>query len=108
MSCSRINKYCIPFHWELLLKERICSHKDIFVTLRLTSEKQTKLKRSWPDCSKLTQGCKIPLARSHWRVNIGGGRVKLAMRSPDRASVFQSSEIVIFQSFGWKNGKKPT
>ena len=53
------------------------------------------------------QGCKIPLARSHWRVNIGGGRVKLAMRSPDRASVFSSSEFVIFQSFGRKNGKTP-
>ena len=55
-----------------------------------------------------TQGCKIPLARSHWRVNIDGGRVKLAMRSPDRASVFSSSEFVIFQSFGRKNGKTPT
>ena len=54
------------------------------------------------------QGCKIPLARSHWRVNIGGGRVKLAMRSPDRASAFPSSEFVIFQSFGRKNGKTPT
>ena len=41
------------------------------------------------------QGCKIPLARSHWRVNIDGGRVKLAMRSPDRASVFSSSEFVL-------------
>ena len=49
------------------------------------------------------QGCKIPLARSHWRVNIDGGRVKLAMRSPDRASVFSSSEFVIFQSFGRQN-----
>ena len=57
---------------------------------------------------KVDQGCKIPLARSHWRVNIGGGRVKLAMRSPDRASVFSSSEFVIFQSFGRKNGKTPT
>ena len=44
---------------------------------------------------------------SHWRVNIGGGRVKLAMRSPDRASVFPSNKFVIFQSFGRKNGKTP-
>ena len=42
----------------------------------------------------LMQGCKIPLARSHWRVNIGGGRVKFAMRSPDRASAFPGREIV--------------
>lgn len=54
------------------------------------------------------QGCKIPLARSHWRVNIGGGRVKLAMRSPDRASAFPSGEIFILKSFAWKNGKTPT
>ena len=60
------------------------------------------------DQKKKKQGCKIPLARSHWRVNIDGGRVKLAMRSPDRASVFSSSEFVIFQSFGRKNGKTPT
>ena len=40
------------------------------------------------------QGCKIPLARSHWRVNIGGGRVKLSIRSPDRVSAFPSNEIV--------------
>ena len=64
---------------------------------------------SWtPDSSQKKQGCKIPLARSHWRVNIDGGRAKLAMRSPDRASVFSSSEFVIFQSFGRKNGKTPT
>ena len=59
-------------------------------------------------CPGSLQGCKIPLARSHWRVNIDGGRVKLAMRSPDRASVFSSSEFVIFQFFGRKNGKTPT
>ena len=66
------------------------------------------LNRLLYDQSKHKQGCKIPLARSHWRVNIGGGRVKLSMRSPDRASVFSSSDFVIFQSFGRKNGKTPT
>ena len=48
------------------------------------------------------QGCKIPLARSHWRVNIGGRRVKLAVRSPDRASAFPSSEFVILQQLAGK------
>ena len=35
--------------------------------------------------------------------SISGRQVKLAMRSPDPESVFQSSEFVIFQSFCWKN-----
>ena len=43
-------------------------------------------------------GCKIPL-RLHWRVNIDGGRVKLAMRSPDRASEFLSSEFEVKPDF---------
>ena len=58
-----------------------------------------------PFWSYIPQGCKIPFARSHWRVNIDGGRVKLAMRSPDRASVFSSSEFVIFQSF-WQEKRQ--
>ena len=52
------------------------------------------------------QGCKIPLARSHWRVNIGGGRVKLAVRSPDRASAFLSGEFVILQQLAGKTAKR--
>ena len=52
------------------------------------------------------QGCKIPLARSHWRVNIGGGRVKLAVRSPDWVSAFPSSEFVILQQLAGKTAKR--
>ena len=52
------------------------------------------------------QGCKIPLARSHWRVNIDGGRVKLAMRSPDRASVFLCSDLSSFSPLAGKMAKR--
>ena len=38
------------------------------------------------------QGCKIRLARSHWRVNFGFDPVKYLPRSPLRASAF--SDIV--------------
>ena len=54
----------------------------------------------------MNQGCKIPLARSHWRVIIDGGRVKLAMRSPDRASVFPSSELSPFSHLAGKTTKR--
>ena len=47
----------------------------------------------------MPQGCKIPLACSHWRVNIGGGRVKLAVRSPDRASRFRAVNLSSYN--GW-------
>ena len=57
-------------------------------------------------CINIGQGCKIPLAPSHWRVIIGGGRVKLAMRSPDRASVFPSSEFVTFVIWQEKTTKR--
>ena len=43
------------------------------------------------------------LVRSHWRVNIGGGRVKLAMRSPDRATVFWGSELSSFSHLAGKS-----
>ena len=49
----------------------------------------------------ICQGCKIPLASSHWRVNIGGGRVKLAVRS-----ALPSSEFVILQQLAGKTAKR--
>ena len=79
---------------------------DLSLHHTVRSSNATHAEQNSPTVS--VQGCKIPLARSHWRVNIDGGRVKLAMRSPDRASVFSSSEFVIIQSFGRKNGKTPT
>ena len=39
-------------------------------------------------------------------MNIGGGRVKLAVRSPNRASAFLSSEFVILQQLAEKTAKK--